>query len=182
MNIQEFFELSAGKWFAHRTIQDLASNQSKEAKSEILIEKLPTTHPDVVNLCQVFQVNNPSLIAAKINWNDTTKLNQKNVGSTVLVLVPDQNAEAGQLLRQVSNEDKPSLGYYKLSSDESLLLSVESGKVSFEERLWFASNNLRMRVNVMKHAGGISTTSFTSEIRMGVSSAQPTSTASSASS
>ena len=36
-----------------------------------------------------------------------------------------------------------------------------------EERLWFASPNLRMRVSVLKRFGGFSMASFTSEIRMG---------------
>jgi CpeS-like protein len=169
MNIQEVFELSTGKWFAHRTVQDLTSKTSNEAKSEIIIEKLPATHPDVVKLCEVYQVqSNPSLVAAKINWNDTTKLNQKNVGSTVLVLVPDNNPNQGKLLRQVSNEAKPSQGHYQLGDDKALSLSIESETVSYEERLWFASDNLRMRVNVVKNEGGVSTTSFTTEIRMGV--------------
>lgn len=183
MNIQDFFELSAGKWFAHRTVQDLGANKANEAKSEIVIEKLPATHPDVLKLCEVLQVNsNSSLVAAKVNWNDTTKINQKNVGTTVLVLVPGNNADEGKLLRQVSNEDKPSLGQYKLGEDEALSLSFESGTTSYEERLWFASDNLRMRVNVIKEAGGVNTTSFTTEIRMGVPPAKESQTASSASS
>ncbi|BAZ12068.1 hypothetical protein NIES4071_38960 [Calothrix sp. NIES-4071] len=183
MNIQDFFELSTGKWFAHRTVQDLAANKANEAKSEIIIEKLPETHPDVVKLCEVLQVaSNSSLVAAKVNWNDTTKLNQKNVGSTVLVLVASNNPNEGKLLRQVSNEDKPSLGQYKLGEDEALSLSFESGTVSYEERLWFASDNLRMRVNVIKQAGGVNTTSLTTEIRMGVAAPKASETASSASS
>jgi CpeS-like protein len=182
MNIQDFFELSAGKWFAHRTIQDLGANKANEAKSEIIVEKLPATHPDVVKLCEALQVaSNSSLVAAKVNWNDTTKLNQKNVGSTVLVLVPSHNNE-GKLLRQVSNEDKPSLGQYKLGEDEALSLSFDSGTTSYEERLWFASDNLRMRVNVVKQAGGVNTTSFTTEIRMGVPPAKAPQAASSSAS
>ena len=44
-----------------------------------------------------------------------------------------------------------------------------------EERLWFASPNLRMRVSVIKRSGSFSVTSFISEIRMGgTSSAKKT--------
>jgi len=47
-----------------------------------------------------------------------------------------------------------------------LTLYVRVGNTYLEERLWFASPNLRMRVSVAKNAGGVSYTSFTSEIRM----------------
>lgn len=182
MNVQDFFELSVGKWFAHRTVQDLAANKANEAKSEIVVEKLPATHPDVVKLCEDFQLkSSSSVVAAKVNWNDTTKLNQKNVGSTVLVLVPSNNPDEGQLLRQISNENKPLQGHYKLGEDEALSLTVESETASYEERLWFASDNLRMRVNVVKQAGSVNTTSLTTEIRMGVPPVKAPETATSAS-
>jgi len=40
MDIQEFFELSAGKWFSHRTSHHLAFKQSESGKSDITIEML----------------------------------------------------------------------------------------------------------------------------------------------
>jgi hypothetical protein len=36
-----------------------------------------------------------------------------------------------------------------------------------EERLWFASPNLRLRTSILKRFGGFSMASFCSEIRMG---------------
>jgi hypothetical protein len=184
MNIEEFFELNNGKWFAHRTSNDLRSKKTVEAKSEIVMEKLAATASEVVQLCEQQQIEPSSnFVASLIKWNDTTHINKKNIGSTVLVLVPDSdNSHEGKLLSQVSTVGKSTLGRYKLGSDETLSLLVESDGIFSEERIWFASPNLRMRVNIVKQADGFSTTSFTTEIRMGVPPVKADATANSVSS
>ncbi|MBN3962590.1 phycobiliprotein lyase [Nostoc sp. NMS8] len=171
MNIEEFFQLSAGKWFSHRTSQHLAFNQSEHSKSDIIIETLALDHPEAIKLCQKYEIN-PSYAssATKITWNGTTEKDQvKHSGSTVLVSVPNaDNPTQGKLLREIADANKtPVAGRYKIDSDGALILSTEDENISSEERLWFASPNLRMRVNVLKSFGGFSITSFTSEIRMG---------------
>ncbi len=170
MNIEEFFELSTGKWFAHRTSHVVAAKQMQEAKSEIVFEKLPVINPEIARICESCKINaNSQITAVKVNWNDTTRLNQKNTGSVILLLVPDaSNANEGKLFRQVSNAEKPLTGYYKLADDESLTLAVESENTTSEEKLWFASDNLRMRVSTLTHSGNLNMSSFTTEIRMGV--------------
>jgi hypothetical protein len=173
MNIEEFFELSAGKWFAHRTSKDLLGKTSAEGKSEIVIESLEPQHPEVIKLCEVYQINpQQAVCAAKFNWNDITKINQKNTGSTVVVLIPNaDNPDAGKFLHQIPSDGQPLPGRYKIGEDESLTLTIESEKIYSEERLWFASPNLRMRLSMTKHSNGHSTSAFTSEIRMGVTAA-----------
>jgi len=171
MNIEEFFQLSAGKWFSHRTIHHLALNQSEHGKSDTIIETLPADHPEVSKLCQQYQIN-PSLASCglKVTWNGTMEREQvKHSGSTVLVSVPDtDNPSQGKLLRQIVDAQKPPVpGRYQLDSDGALTLTTEDETMKSEERLWFASPNLRMRVNVLKRSGGFSITSFTSEIRLG---------------
>lgn len=61
----------------------------------------------------------------------------------------------------------PVAGSYKMGDDQALTLITEYETMWSEERLWFASPNLRMRVGVLKRFGGFSMASFTSEIRMG---------------
>ncbi|MEH2066391.1 MAG: phycobiliprotein lyase [Nostoc sp.] len=171
MNIEEFFQLSAGKWFSHRTSQHLAFNQSENSKSDIIIETLAVDHPEVIKLCQNYEINPSSAsYATKITWNGIVEKDQpKHSGSTVLVSVPDaDNPTQGKLLREIVDANKtPVAGRYKIDSDGALILTTEDETISSEERLWFASPNLRMRVNVLKSFGGFSITSFTSEIRMG---------------
>lgn len=171
MNIKEFFELSAGKWFSHRTSHHLAFKQSEDGKSDIVIEMLVPDHPEVVKLCQQYEVD-PALVqcGARVSWNGTMEWDEeKHTGSTVLVTVPDPDKPSeGKLLREVGYAEKvPVAGRYIMGSDDALTLITEYETMSSEERLWFASPNLRMRVSVLKRFGGFSMASFTSEIRMG---------------
>jgi hypothetical protein len=171
MNIEEFFELSAGKWFSHRTSHHLAFKQSEDGKSDIVIEMLPADHPEVIKLCQQYEIE-PSTAScgARVTWNGTMEWDEeKHEGSTVLATVPNpDNPDEGKLLREMGYAEKaPVAGSYKIGNDGALTLITEYETMWSEERLWFASPNLRMRVSVLKRFGGFSMASFTSEIRMG---------------
>lgn len=171
MNIEEFFQLSAGKWFSHRTSHHLASKQSENGKSDTIIETLSSDHPEVVKLYQQYDVDpSRTCYGAKVTWNATMAgSDKKQTGSTVFVAVPDEdNPNEGKFLRPIDSAGKPLVaGRYKIGADDALTLTTEYETMSYEERLWFASPNLRMRVSVVKRIGGFSTASFTSEIRMG---------------
>ncbi|MBE9004220.1 phycobiliprotein lyase [Fortiea sp. LEGE XX443] len=175
MNIEEFFELSAGKWFSHRTSHHLAFKQSEDGKSDLVIEMLAADHPEVIKLCQQYEVNpREASCGARVTWNGTMEWDEeKHTGSTVLVTVPNvDNLGEGRLLREMGYAEKaPVAGRYKMGSDDALTLTTEYETMWSEERLWFASPNLRMRVSILKRFGGFSMASFTSEIRMGVSAA-----------
>ncbi|MBF2004092.1 phycobiliprotein lyase [Chlorogloeopsis fritschii PCC 9212] len=181
-NVEEFFQLSAGKWFSHRTSHHLAFKQSESGKSDITIEMLAADHPEVIKLCEQYAIDpNRASCGARVSWNGTMEWDeQKHVGSTVLVTVPDEdNPHEGKLLREMGYAEKmPVAGSYKMGSDGALTLTTEYETMWSEERLWFASPNLRMRVSVLKRFGGFSMASFTSEIRMG--GAAPAATASEA--
>lgn len=176
MNIEEFFQQSVGKWFSHRTSHHLAFKQSEDGKSDIVIETLAADHPEVVKLCQQYDIDpKHASCGARVIWNGTMEWDEeKHTGSTVLVAVPDEdNPNEGKLLREMGYAEKaPVAGRYKMGSDDALTLTTEYETMWSEERLWFASPNLRMRVGVLKRFGGFSMASFTSEIRMGGS--QPT--------
>lgn len=171
MNIEEFFELSAGKWFSHRTSHHLAFKQSEDGKSDLIIESLAADHPEVIKLCQSYEIPaSAASCGARVTWNGTMEWDEeKHTGSTVLVSVPDDgNPSEGRLLREMGYAEKaPVAGRYKMGNDGALTLTTEYETMWSEERLWFASPNLRMRVSVLKRFGGFSMASFTSEIRMG---------------
>jgi CpeS-like protein len=188
MNIEEFFELSAGKWFSHRTSHQLAFNKSEDGKSNIIIEMLTADDPEVIKLCQTYQVN-PSTAACGVRVTGNSAIagdKEKHSGTTMLVSVPDEdNPNQGKLLCQIGDAKKaPVPGRYKIGSDEALTLTTEYENIWSEERLWFASPNLRMRVSVIKRGDGYSLASFTTEIRMGgaPANAQASSAANTASS
>ena len=171
MDIQEFFQQSAGKWFSHRTSHHLAFKQAENGKSDITIEMLPQDDPEVVKLCEQYEIDPKSAqCGARVTWNGTMEWDEeKHNGSTVLVPVPDPgNPNEGKLLREMGYAEKtPVAGRYIVGSDGALTLITEYETMFSEERLWFASPNLRLRVSVLKRFGGFSMASFTSEIRMG---------------
>jgi len=171
MDIKEFFELSSGKWFSHRTSHHLAFKQSEGGKSDITVEMLAPDAPEVVKLCEQYEVDPAAaLCGARVTWNGTMEWDEeKHNGSTVLVTVPDpDNLHSGKLLREMGYAEKtPVAGRYIMGNDEALTLITEYETMSSEERLWFASPNLRLRVSVLKRFGGFSMASFTSEIRVG---------------
>jgi phycoerythrin-associated linker protein len=57
-------------------------------------------------------------------------------------------------------------GTFTLAADEALTLALAGEGYAIEERLWFASPNLRMRTTVQKGADGMQRASFCTEIRM----------------
>jgi hypothetical protein len=174
MDVKEFFELSAGKWFSQRTSHHLAFKQSENGKSEIVIETLPTDHPEVVELCKQYDFTpDQAMGAARITWAGTMQWDEDkedHSGTTVMVPIPDApGAKKGKLLRSVGYAEKaPAAADYIIGDDDAFTLITEYETMYSEERIWFASPNLRLRTSILKRFGGFSMASFCSEIRMGV--------------
>lgn len=171
MDIVEFFDLSAGKWFSQRTSHHLAFKQSEAGKSELQIDMLAKDDPAVIQLCEQYSFNPAeALCGARVTWTGTMEWDkEKHEGSTVLVPVADpNNPMEGKLLRELGYAEKaPVAGRYVMGSDEALTLITEYETMYSEERLWFASPNLRLRTSILKRFGGFSLASFCSEIRTG---------------
>lgn len=171
MDIVEFFEQSAGKWFSQRTSHHLAFKQSESGKSNIQIEMLAKDAPEVIQLCQQYEIDPAlALCGARVTWEGTMEWDEeKHEGSTVLVPVAESHhAKEGKLLREMGYAEKaPVAGRYVVGEDEALTLITEYETMYSEERLWFASPNLRLRTSILKRFGGFSMASFCSEIRMG---------------
>jgi hypothetical protein len=171
MDIVEFFQQSAGKWFSQRTSHHLAFKQSESGKSDIRIEMLPKDDPEVIKLCEQYEFESSlALCGARVSWDGTMEWDEgKHSGSTVLVPIADPDKpNEGKLLREMGYAEKaPVAGRYVMGSDEALTLITEYETMYSEERIWFASNNLRLRTSILKRFGGFSMASFCSEIRMG---------------
>ncbi|UNU22822.1 phycobiliprotein lyase [Microcoleus vaginatus] len=166
MDVIEFFELSAGKWFSQRTVHNLNSGELQAGKSDLKIEILTASDADVVKLCQQHSINPAStgLTSVRISWDGVPDRDKpKQIGSTILAIVPNpDNPSEGKVL-----QDKGNSRY--VMGDDVLTLITESDTLHAEERLWYLMPNLRLRTSVVKQANGTEQASFCSEIRMGVS-------------
>ncbi|NJN87670.1 MAG: phycobiliprotein lyase [Leptolyngbyaceae cyanobacterium SL_7_1] len=177
MDITEFFQQSSGKWFSQRTSHHLAFKQSESGKSNLQIDMIVATAPEVQQLCEQYAIDPAlALCGARVTWDGTMEWDEeKHAGSTILVPIadPDQPNQ-GKLLREMGYAEKaPVAGRYSMGSDNALTLITEYETMYSEERLWFASPNLRLRTSILKRFGGFSMASFCSEIRMGVTQASP---------
>lgn len=185
MDITEFFQQSSGKWFSQRTSHHLAFKQSEGGKSNLTIEMLPKDDPAVVKLCEQYEVDpGLALCGARVSWDGTMEWDEeKHSGSTVLVPIADpEKPNEGKLLREQGYAEKAAVaGRYVMGSDDALTLITEYETMYSEERLWFASPNLRLRTSILKRFGGFSMASFCSEIRMGGGQTQANSASSTSS-
>lgn len=167
MDIQEFFSQCAGKWFVQRTNYQLATGKSESGKSDLLVEVLAPEDTTVVNLAQ--QGNFAPQLAwggLKTSWDNSVDWGKpKKKGLMLIVPIPDQqDSHQGKLVCQ-KDQEQLLLGEYFLGQDEALTLRGKNELFSWEERIWFASPNLRMRHTLVKNATNFCSTSFYSEIR-----------------
>ncbi|VXD25613.1 Chromophore lyase CpcS/CpeS 1 [Planktothrix serta PCC 8927] len=172
MNIIEFFELSAGKWFSQRTLHNLKSGQLQAGKSNLIMESLPQTDATVVQLCQQHKID-PTTISGgfRLTWDGTMEgnPNQQKGSAIVVPIINPEHPQEGQLLQSQDTTPNQSLsGRYSLGADEVLTLITESPNFYAEERLWYLMPNLRLRTSIVKNSTGLTQASFCSEIRMGI--------------
>lgn len=173
MDIQEFFEISAGKWFSQRTSTYHGRPQPETGKSDLRIEFLAQDDPVVSQLVQQFAVTSGlAICGARLTWNaQMESAKAKQAGSVLLIVVPDpEQPQSGRLLRSRNEADTiPITSRYQIGIDGALTLVTQEEALTSEERLWFASPNLRLRTTILKQKGVFSMASFTTEIRMGLS-------------
>jgi CpeS-like protein len=176
MNITDFFQQSAGKWVSQRTSHHPEFKQPQGGRSDFYIEALAADDPAVIQLCQAHGVDAAlALAGVRTRWDGTMEQNQgKRAGSTLLVALSSSypqgvaSAQPNQgTLLQPADADSAIVSRYVMGDDDALTLIAESPTFYSEERLWFASPNLRLRTSTLKRSGGFSTASFCSEIRMG---------------
>jgi hypothetical protein len=188
MDIQAFFQLCDGKWISQRTTHQLLEQTNQSGRSDLWSEILEATDHSVVTLCQQLNID-PSLALCglQLRWSEVSeayenKFKKKNEGSAVLVAItinpesttPDNPTQAGQLLRSL-NSANTGTGTFSIGADEALTLRFEEVGAVSEERIWFASPNLRLRSSSIQKDGIVCITTFCSEIRMAAPTPTPAS-------
>jgi hypothetical protein len=168
MEIVNFFETLAGKWFSQRTTHYLASQSSQAGQSNLLIEFLPATDASLVQMCEA-QGYTASQIACGLKVNQDSRLegDTSNTQSSTLMVILKPGTEGQGILLQASSKTPVAQGEYRLDH-EALTLTTQTPDGTLEERLWFVNPNLRMRTSVYKVGDAEQMASFCSEIRMGV--------------
>jgi CpeS-like protein len=176
MNVREFFELSAGKWFSQKTSQHLTLKQSEQGKSDLVIDILPTDNPRVAQLCQQAGVEPNSLWGGikyvwkgTVSWDTQPQNTTTPQGESIAIAIPDAPAaNTGKFVHQIGGSNlPPQVARYSLGDDNALTFITDTDNIRSEERVWFESDNVRLRTTIVTQSSGDSLASFYSEIRMG---------------
>ena len=168
MDIQTFLDLCIGKWLSQRTTHCLDEEKAENNKTEIVIERLTSNDERLVSLCQQANIDpSATLGGLSASWDTTASWDRSaQKGATVIVLLPDSdNPEKGQLLQSTAQSSSALSGCYSLGEDEALTLKLEKDSTQWQERIWFASPNLRLRSSLILGKDGQKNTAFYSEIR-----------------
>jgi hypothetical protein len=169
MEIVNFFESLAGKWFSQRTTHYLSSQSSKAGQSNLLIEFLSHTDASLQQICEQLG-QDPSHIACGLKVNQDSRMDgdtNNTKSSTLMVAMHPEDSGKGVLMQSAPNQS-PAKGEYTIEN-EVLSIMTQTGEGVIEERLWFVNPNLRMRTSVFKTGDEVQMASFCSEIRMGLS-------------
>lgn len=172
MDIVEFFELSAGKWFSQRTVHNLTSGELQTGKSDLVMDVLSPDDVTVLEMCDRHGVDQ-ALVGKGLHltWEGTIESNpDQKRGEVILVSVIDGTQPLeGKILQQRRDSQTSSLtGRYLMGKDDILTLWIESDGFKAEERLWYLIPNLRLRTSIVNYDNGVILASFCSEIRMGL--------------
>jgi len=177
MDIDTFVSRSLGQWRSQRSAHHLAFAHFEEVRSTIDIEPLATDDSAVIALCES-QGFDAGAIASpfKMSWEGESDWDEDEVlkGQTILVPVPDvseleNGIHSGKLLRdQGYAETVPAAGHYVIQPDGTFVLTTGYDRAAAEEKIWFATDNLRFRVSLIKTGDGkgVTTSSFSSELRL----------------
>ena len=172
MDITKFVELSIGRWRSQRSAHHLAFSHFEEVLSTIDIVLLAADDPAVIDLCKSYDID-PAMATNpfRMSWEGESDWDEDQTleGSTVLVPIPDSDDPSkGKLLRDRGYaETVAAAGNYYLSEDGTFVLVSKYDRATAEEKIWFATPNLRFRVSLIKTSdgSGVVTASFSSEIR-----------------
>ena len=173
MNIEEFFLKSVGEWNSMRSGHSLAFQEFDEVRSKINIVPSNSIDSRVIkflkdNLITANSVNKAFLInwEVKSEWGDE---NQKENSSGESILIPIEiSKNEGKIIRSVGyTESVQVVSLYRILDDGTLIINSEYSHICTEERIWFASNNLRSRSSVTRAIDSLAIlqTSYASEIR-----------------
>jgi phycoerythrin-associated linker protein len=170
MNIKTFLNLCTGNWFSQRTNYNMSENVTESGKADLSITAIAPDDSRVTQLCQQHRLEPQASFGGLLyNWDTSVDWGKpKQQGSSFMVFIPDGDSlTEGKLLTNVTPQPGvKSFGTYSLGQDNALTLNIDAGNIIVEERLWFASDNLRLRTTVIKSkTANVTHTTFYSEIR-----------------
>lgn len=167
MNIDTFLTNSTGEWFSQRSTYDILNNDVDNSKANLTINLLPPTPTFITSLSPEYHLTLEQCLGSiESTWDNSPDWGKpKQQGDSLIVIFRDEKDDnQGKFVKIGKNKDNL-IGKYILAEDESLTFIIEKDSHYVEERISFASENLRLRHTIIKNNGQVIQTSFYSEIR-----------------
>ncbi|WP_324282787.1 phycobiliprotein lyase [Cyanobacterium aponinum UTEX 3222] len=175
MDINNFLDKFVGDWFSQRTTYHLPQNQVDNAKANVTLTLLTADDSKITQLANQYHFNldlslgafgvaAPLVLAS--SWDNSPDWGKpKQTGeSLMLIFRSEDDLNKGNIVR-ITNSSEIVKGEYVLAEDESLILRIIKDDQYLEERINFASDNLRLRNTIFKHNNQVRQTCFYSEIK-----------------
>ena len=170
MNLDKFLQQSVGEWLSQQTNHAAADARYESGRSTIAVEGLTASSPELVRVCQHHDLE-PDATAVGLKRVWTGRLDGDTgdrTEETILVFLPEgDNPATGKLLchSNAKGRSPNATGTYTFGSDGALTLKTAGETGSSQERIWFASENLRLHSTVFENTDGFSAASLSSDIR-----------------
>ena len=173
MEIIKFISLSEGEWKSMRSGHSLAFQHFEEVLSKINIEIINIKDPLIQEIISSSPFNESEAISpfridweAESNWdsNDNESL---SVGTCYLIPIPESEKK-GKIIRTLGYSERiKAISNYQFLNDGTFSIQTKYDYTLSEEKIWFASKNVRCRSSIISSLDNqsIIQTSFASEIR-----------------
>lgn len=150
--IANFLQHSAGEWLSQRTQHHLIFSRFESAKVNLSLTWLEPVVADAI--ATQHGLNLPASVGGvTVRWNGD------QTGEQTLIAI-ETSPEQGQLWNPAGL--KP-IEYSLIEGVLTLGQITDTGRS--EERIWFASDNLRLRTSLVERFGSFAQADFCSEIR-----------------
>lgn len=177
MDIKTFLTQSEGQWFSQRTCYQATQEQPENSKANLTLElltgELLSQDAAIAQLCQAYEIDFLTMpcFGIKTSWDTSVDFGKPKVmGSHAMAIVADaENPKTGRIFQVARDNNSLTKGVCTVIEDETLQLVMTEKNSRIEERIWFASEHLRLRMLLVGNEANIVQTCFYSEIRRGVS-------------
>lgn len=167
--MHDFFHLSQGTWFTAREVHHLDTSADESGESNLIVQPLPKDHPTAIDICQNQGIP-PELAsgAARFLWQPALDDTPPNPDyGAILVDLPDTHSpQSGKLLRNRGYVEKiPVISRYWFGQDGILTINTEYENSQGQERCWFITPDIRIRVSTVRQAAGVQLMTYCTERR-----------------
>nr|WDA99111.1 phycobiliprotein lyase [Gronococcus sybilensis] len=158
MELKKFIQNLEGKWFVQRTSHIACSGESQTVRGDALVNLNNFGRGKIVSPFK------PEECPVSL------KLNHYSCGnclySSMLIFLPIKEMQDSAKVMKLSEKNELIIGHCCIDKLGTMHISFSYEDNFIEERIWFASKNLKLTITIINKQGVLQYSSFASEIRL----------------